>query len=234
MNCSNCNKELKANAKFCKYCGAKTENYVEKTKSEKPKDELIKSILLIVSSFLAISQGVFLIMFFTLGGKLDKTKTTKKEEVVKENTTLNYNNMKLSLDDIDYEVYNGKIILNKESSWNVIAAPILISHNAALENADIQKERLIGYDYEIINQNIEEKENKNVLIFTIKKQDRNGFIVYYPLENDKTLFIEIYIQGDKSGEEVLNEVLEIFSSATTYKEPTTIKENQMIYNTILR
>ncbi len=107
-------------------------------------------------------------------------------------------------------------------------------HEIYLENDDIQKERLIGYDYEIINQNIEEKENKNVLIFTIKKQDRNGFIVYYPLENDKTLFIEIYIQGDKSGEEVLNEVLKIFSSATTYKEPTTIKENQMIYNTILR
>ncbi len=233
MNCPNCNQELKSNAKFCKNCGTQI-GEVQGPKVVTSKKSIVKTILLLVFLFLTVAQAAFLFMYFTLDKKEKPTKNNDSTPIVEQtNPSLNFNDMKLNLDKkIKYEIYKGKLVLEKPSEWNAVVSPIGTAYSFAKSNLEGQKNTIQAYKYLVETNETKMINGKERIVFEILNNAQSGLIIYDQLPGDKILLIEVYYEGDK--EVVLTEVLNIFDNATPYEEINAYKDSQMLSTRMAR
>lgn len=217
MICSNCHKEINKNSNFCKYCGTKTINFSDNVQTNK-KDGKTKTILLLFFIFVAVSETVFLGLSFYDLKNINKTSNcpaSDKEECSNEDVgnSINVFGSKFNLNEnYNYEFFQGKLILNKKNSWQLLAVGLVYDYSVYSSQIDNIKTRLFVNNYVVNKQETKELLEKERVIFYLTRNDEKSILVYTPSKNKKTIMFELYNNNETNEKDII-EALEIFDNA---------------------
>lgn len=218
MNCSNCHKEINADAKFCKFCGAKTKNFENKIQTI-DKDSKIKTVLLLFFIFVSVAETVFIgLSFYDLKNinKISDDFLPSKDStssVSSQKSFVNAFGSKINLtDEFNYEFYQGKLILNKNNAWHIVAISLLYNFNTYSVQIENIKTRLQINNYVIENNELKEMFGKERIIFNLSKNEEKTALIITPIKNNKTLIYELYSDNGIK-EEYIDETIKLFDEA---------------------
>lgn len=240
MKCPNCQKDIPESSNFCKYCGTRIVNDIEKNdvklSTEIKPNSSLSNILMMLFLFIAVTESTFLIMYFSeFGLKKDVFRDDiSSNEIIEKTNFLNYGGMILTIPkEIKYEINNGELLLEKTGNWNAIITGIKLPYGSYVNQKEVLKNRLITFGYNTSEYNELDVLEKNRLVFKTEIQNNNHLIVYSPF-NNRSLVIEIMNKDGSHNIESLAEILTIIDNSKAIGDVITFKNSIYIKDAINR